>query len=817
MKNCIRFFLIPLLILGPAWLAHTQVEDQDVQSAIEGPIYDWPREFFGPNGEKLEIHQPQIIEWDNYQRIEAISAVAFYLTEEASPSLGVIKFSARTDADLDNQEVLLAGFELRSSKFSDLDEATSQKISAEIEKILAHEKAVIISMDRIIAGLPANQPKTRSLESQINLEAPPIFISEDLAYLVMLDGEPILQQIEDSDLTFAVNTNWDLFYKKENETFYILVEDLWLETQDLKGDWKVAENLPEDFSALPDDDNWAAVRENLEGGKPEGDIPSLFVSYQPAELILFEGEPLLESIEGTQLMWATNTDSDILFSLETNNYYFLVSGRWFRTPDLNSGNWTFATPEMPGDFALIPADHPRGRVRVAVAGTPEADEAILLAGVPQKAKIKRSEAKIDVTYSGEPEFEAIVGTEMSYAVNTASSVIKVRDNYLAVEDGVWFTSKSPTGPWEVSTEVPDEIYTIPANSPVHNTTYVYVYSHTTEYVYTGYTSGYWGVYVGFGAVMYGAGWYHSPYYYYNPFRPYYPYYYGHWASYGYRSYYNPHTGTYGRGGFVYGPYGGYGAGARYNPSTGAYARGAVAYGNGWAEGWAQAYNPSTGRGAMTYQGANSYSNWGTSAVRGDNGWVQTAHYRDADQGAFGYRTSEGGVGGIAYKDGNVYAGRDGNVYRRDESGNWQKNDGGSWNNVDVPSRDSIDGSQARQNVENRNLDRNTVQTRQTPATRESAGGGIQTPANRTSPGGGIQNTVSRDSTGGGIMSNRQNSGSWTRPNSSNTNRQLNRDSMSRSQGNRQTRSRQDWKKTGKYKGYGQNRQRTRQRSGGRRR
>ncbi len=777
------FFLITLLIPGSAWFAYGQVEEQDVQSALEGPIYDWPREFFGPNGEKLEIHQPQIIEWENYERIDAISAVAFYLTEDATPSLGVIKFSARTDADLDNREVLLTDFELQRVNFSDLDEKITGKISAGVEKILANEKATLISMDRVLAGLPGNQPKLNSLENQINLEAPSIFISQELAYLVMLDGEPILQQIEDGDLTFAVNTNWDLFYKKENETFYIQVEDLWLETKDLKGDWQVTDKLPADFSALPDDENWATIKENLEVEPVEGDIPTLFVSYQPAELILFEGEPLLEGIEGTQLMWVTNTDSDILFSLETNNYYFLVSGRWFRTPDLNSGEWTFATSELPLDFLSIPFDHPRGRVRVAVPGTSEANEAVFLAGVPQKAKIKRSEAKIEVSYAGDPDFQPIVGTAMSYAVNTESSVIKVKDNYMAVEDGVWFTSKSPSGPWEVSTEVPDEVYTIPADSPMHNTTYVYVYEYNTEYVYTGYTSGYWGVYIGFGAVMYGAGWYHSPYYWYNPFRPYYPYYYGRWASYGYRAYYNPHTGTYGRGGFVYGPYGGYGAGARYNPRTGTYARGAVAYGNGWAEGWAHAYNPSTGREAFTYQGANTYSKWGTSAVRGENGWAQTARYRDADQGAFGYRTSEGGRGGVAYKDGNVYAGRDGNVYKREEGGGWQKHDGSGWNDVNIPNRSDFDSSGLRQNFDNNNFDTSRLQNRQ--------------------------------NSGEGILSNRSNSGDWTRPNSQNTNRQLNRDSRSRNQGNRQNRNRQDWQRTGQYKGYGQNRQRTR--SGGRRR
>jgi hypothetical protein len=35
---------------------------------------------------------------------------------------------------------------------------------------------------------------------------------------------------------------------------------------------------------------------------------------------------------------------------------------------------------------------------------------------------------------------------------------------------------------------------------------------------------------------------------------------------------------------------------------------------------------------------------------------------------------------VAYKNGDVYAGRDGNVYKRDD-GSWQKYDNGSWNDL----------------------------------------------------------------------------------------------------------------------------------------
>ena len=55
--------------------------------------------------------------------------------------------------------------------------------------------------------------------------------------------------------------------------------------------------------------------------------------------------------------------------------------------------------------------------------------------------------------------------------------------YYAVENGVWFTSANPTGPWIVATTVPPAIYTIPPSSPIHYVTYVQVYGYTPSVVY----------------------------------------------------------------------------------------------------------------------------------------------------------------------------------------------------------------------------------------------------------------------------------------------------------------------------------------------
>jgi hypothetical protein len=191
--------------------------------------------------------------------------------------------------------------------------------------------------------------------------------------------------------------------------------------------------------------------------------------------------------------------------------------------------------KLPQSFKDIPPASDIGGLRASVAGTEEAEEALLDAQIPQTAAIKRSEAKLEVQYDGEPKFEKIPSTKVSYAVNTGDQVLEINGRYYAVDNGVWFTSASAKGPWSVADSIPeDEIQKIPPSSPVYNTTYVHVYHSTPQVVYVGYTSGYLWSYPYYGVPVYGTGWYYPPYWgtYYYP-RP---------VTYGFHVGYNPWTG-----------------------------------------------------------------------------------------------------------------------------------------------------------------------------------------------------------------------------------------------------------------------------------
>ncbi len=64
-------------------------------------------------------------------------------------------------------------------------------------------------------------------------------------------------------------------------------------------------------------------------------MPKVFVSQQPAELILLTGEPSYLLVQGTGLLWVSNTESDVFRMGKTGPVYYLVAGRWFSAPDFS--------------------------------------------------------------------------------------------------------------------------------------------------------------------------------------------------------------------------------------------------------------------------------------------------------------------------------------------------------------------------------------------------------------------------------------------------------------------------------------------------
>jgi len=248
----------------------------------------------------------------------------------------------------------------------------------------------------------------------------------------------------------------------------------------------------------------------------------IIVATEPTELLVTDGNPQFTPVPGGaggELLYASNTSSDLFLDQTEQRYYVLLSGRWYRSAALQ-GPWQYVKSDaLPAAFGQIPADSPKADVLTFVAGTSEAHEAVLDASIPQTASIRRDAgASVTVAYDGEPKFQDVSESPgAAYALNTPEDVLRVNGRYYLCQQAVWYDSASPTGPWTVSTSVPPAIYTLPPSLPVYHVRYVNVYDSTADSVTDGYLPGYTGTYVDGPTIVYGTGytypgWYGSTYF-----------------------------------------------------------------------------------------------------------------------------------------------------------------------------------------------------------------------------------------------------------------------------------------------------------------
>ena len=664
-RRCVVCLLSLTLLLSPALLAEPAPAQPAPQ--VDG---GWPRSYTAASGARITLFEPQIVSWTDQKWMVLYAAVAYTGKDEKMPALGTLRIEAGTKVAVPERLVNFAEFNITTANFPSLSREQLTTVVSDINASVPREERVI-GLDRVLAEIDASEIKPRN-NSGVKADPPVVFFSTTPAVLVNFDGDPIWSPIKENDLRFAVNTNWDVFQHPPSNMYYLRVNTSWLKAPAVEGPWTPAGPLPDSFAKLPDDDNWKDVRAALATHQPTAAAQTVFVSKKPAELILLRGEPAYAPVAGTTLLWVSNTDRDVFRAGRDGLVYFLVSGRWFSAPTF-TGPWTFATPNLPDDFKRIPLEHPRSRVLASVPGTTQALEAVLLAQIPQTARVSRSAAKApDVVYSGDPQFQPIEQIGVTRAVNTDKDVLRVGDLYYLCFDGVWFVGNGPNGPWTITDAVPQAIYKIPISSPAYSVTNVTVESSDAEAVYYAADEAYSGMMVAWGCAVWGTGWYYPPY---VGWGGYYPVYFPRYPSYGYGAWYNPWTGAYTRAGVAYGPYGGAGYAARYNPSTGTYSRAAAAWGPGGVRGAAQAWNPRTGTSAQTRQGANVYGSWGSTSVQRGDQWAQTSRVTNRATGNTTRVTQGSG--------GNVFAGRDGNVYRN-QGGTWQKYENGGWNTLDRP-------------------------------------------------------------------------------------------------------------------------------------
>ncbi len=605
MKLSTSCVAMALLALAPLGLTPTTFAQAPAASAPAGnpalPPDPWPRVVDLTNGQVL-VYQPQINSW-NGNLLDFRAALAVKPVGAKDETYGVIFATARTQVDKVARTVVFESMKISKVDFPTLPNrgaALTSELQTEFVKSIRS-----ISLDRMEAALAAAGIKAPPVE--VDNKPPQVIVSNTPAILVPIDGAPVMGSVSGySNAKRVINTRaLILQHQGVAGTWYIHVYDGWLQSSSINGPWTqgfIGPFVKSALDSIAQTLSAAGTVDLLDGGpkanpKPSlaNGVPAIYTSQAPTDLIVFNGQPDFVPIVGTQLLWAANTTSDVLIDTTSNQYYVLLSGRWFRSAAL-SGPWSFvAANTLPPDFAKIPPHSLAGAVLPTVAGTPQAQEALISNSIPQTATVPlKNGPKFTPSFDGPPQYQQITGTPLTYVVNSHEPVIQVAPtSYYAVVAGVWFNATQLTGPWVVATSVPAVIYTIPPSSPLYYVTYVRIYEATPQFVYAGYTPGYLGTVVSpYGTIIYGTGYVYSPWIgtvWYPP-----PYTYGIAAV----PVYNPDVG------YTYGFAAGLATAAWLYPYWGVY------YGAGY---WG-------GYGCCASASANVYGHWGNATYSGTRTW-----------------------------------------------------------------------------------------------------------------------------------------------------------------------------------------------------
>lgn len=614
--------------------------------------FSWPIEIETDDGKYITtLYQPQLESFDA-NILEGRMAVTIK-PKDKEIIFGAVWFKARMHTDLDERTVVLEKMDILKTHFPDIvKEENINKFSSLLSQEMESWN-LEMSLDRVLASLDEVE-NLHQLSDQINNDPPTIYFRTAPALLMMIDGDPILKKDEESGLEYVVNTPSFIVKDSKKDEYFITDGNFWYSSKEILNGWESTKHPPSKVKKFADDNIQKNSEDTDSIAKTYTEAPELIIETNAAELIIVDGEIDYKAIEGTSLLYVDNTESDIIMDINSQNHYILVAGRWYYSKSLKDGDWSFCEPDdLPDDFNKIPEESSMATVRPSIPGTPEAETALLEQSIPQTATIDRKTATVEVKYDGDPKFEKIEGTDMSYAINTDKTVLLIEKKYYCIEDAVWFVSDKASGPWEVSTTRPNKVDDIPPESPVYNVKYVYIYDSTPEVVYVGYLPGYTYSYVYGGVVVYGTGYYYQPWYghYYYP-RP---------VTYGYGVHYSPYSGwgfsVSVRVGWGYHPY------SRCYWGPRGYHRG---YRHGYHNGYRHGYNRGYSQGAKAGYAAGSRNSNRNVYNNRNSGVTNTGNKRNGQ-----VSNNMNNKARPSNKSNNMYTDRSGNVYQRDKQGNYQ--------------------------------------------------------------------------------------------------------------------------------------------------
>ncbi|MCF6176299.1 MAG: hypothetical protein L3J71_11090 [Victivallaceae bacterium] len=461
----------------------------------------WPRSILVADT-MLIVYQPKLDAFSDSE-LKARVAVEIQLDGVEKSLFCSVWFKAACSVNKAERKVYLEGITIEKIVLPGVSDQIKQKIG-DIIKANFLKNSSAISLDYLLAML-AETTRKKQIATSLNNQPPKILFSTIPMVLVRVDGSPKQSPVSSSNLTRVINSDALIVFDPSGKKYYLQFGNSWFSSTEIAGVWNLELSVPTAIKQLGVTAEATEKKEPAFTGK-------VYVATEPTALLQVNDKAELALIPQTDLLYVKNSEDDLFLDSKTQQIYVLIAGRWF-TAKSKEGPWSYiSSKQLPKGFRDIPPDSEKASVLSSITGTSEAKAAVLENDIPQTTKIKRGSVKLNVEYDGKPQFAAIKGTEMAYAVNTDFSVLKIDNKYYCCHNAVWFTADSANGPWQVATAIPAAIKLLPPTCPLFNVKFVkiYEYDKSIDEVTIGYTAGYNDSFVVAGCIVYGTGYNYRP-------------------------------------------------------------------------------------------------------------------------------------------------------------------------------------------------------------------------------------------------------------------------------------------------------------------
>ena len=190
----------------------------------------WPREI-DVDGHIITLYQPQLESLDK-NMLNGRMALSVK-PKDGDIIFGALWFNATLLTDMDNRTADLVKLEIPMIKFPDSDDESQLDKLKELIVSDLEALDMQMSLDRIIADLE-DVENLELLNDKLNNNPPQIYYRSAPAVLVLIDGDPMLKKVENSNLEYVQNTPFLIL--KQKSDYYLKGGDYWYKSGELLGD-----------------------------------------------------------------------------------------------------------------------------------------------------------------------------------------------------------------------------------------------------------------------------------------------------------------------------------------------------------------------------------------------------------------------------------------------------------------------------------------------------------------------------------------------------------------------------------------------------